>query len=501
MSEHPRNANPRRVGEIDRRSLMPFLGAGAAFLMLAGKALAQQYPLPKTAADVPGRAPGATMTKAYAQSVARTAYLWGWPLVNMANRGATFAKAPEPILLGGVVPVSFGRNAMLTDYVSPEEKFVTCPNQDVVYGGGFFALNKEPAVVQVPDFGDRFWVYPLYDARTDEFSELGKQYGTKPGFYMVVGPDWQGEKPAGISAIVRSSTALIFAIPRIFMNDTPEDHAAIQPVISQVVFYPLSEFDGKMKTKDWSKLPVVPAPESKGETRWVNPETFFDELPMVMKSVPPLPGEEALYSWIGSVLEAAAKDPEIKQALKEAAVAAERDLVDPLFLWRNNGGPAGNGWNAMTNAAQFGTDYLNRAAMAKASMFGNRPNETKYFDTDDDSQGKQLSGDNAYSVTFAKEELPPVQGFWSLTLYNELHLFNPNPLKRYSLGTKNKDALKFNADGSLTLYASAKSPGADKESNWLPAAGGTFSLFLRTYWPDKAVLDGSWTPPKVEIVK
>lgn len=123
--------------------------------------------------------------------------------------------------------------------------------------GGFFALDKEPIVFQVPDFGDRFWVYALYDARTDEFSNIGKQYGTKPGFYMIVGPDWKGEAPAGITAVVRSSTALAFAVPRIFLDDTPQDHAAIQPVLSQVVFYPLSEFDGKMKTKDLEQAPAL----------------------------------------------------------------------------------------------------------------------------------------------------------------------------------------------------------------------------------------------------
>jgi hypothetical protein len=207
------------------------------------------------------------MTKAYVQMVGRMVYFWGGPLVNMANRAASFAKVPEPILLGGVVPVAFGRNAMLTGYISPEEHFVTCPNQDVVYGGGFLALDKEPIVFQVPDFGDRFWVYPLYEARTDEFSEVGEAYDTKPDFYMIVGPDWKGEAPAGITAVVRSSMALAFVVPRIFMDDTAEDHAAIQPVTNQIVVYPLSEFDGKMKTKD--KLPHVPAPESKGNgTHW-----------------------------------------------------------------------------------------------------------------------------------------------------------------------------------------------------------------------------------------
>ena len=147
----------------------------------------------------------------------------------------------------------------------------------------------------------------------------------------------------------------------------------------------------------------------------MNPDTFFDELPAVMKQVPPLPGEEALYNWIGSVLEAAAKDPEIKQTLKETAVAAERELITPFFQWRYNGRPAGNGWNSPVNNAEWGTDYLNRTGTAKSNMYDNRPEETKYIYTDDDSQGKQLDGQNTYAVTFAKGQVPPVKGFWSLT--------------------------------------------------------------------------------------
>jgi hypothetical protein len=295
---------------------------------------------------------------------------------------------------------------------------------------------------------------------------------------------------------------VVAAAPRVFMDDTAEDHKAIQPVLSQINFYPLSQFDGKVKTKDWSKLPHYPAPKrtGKGETKWVNPETFFDELPAVMKLVPPLPGEEALYKWIGSVLEAAAKDLEIRKTLKETAIAAERELIDPFFLWRNNGRPAGNGWNSPVNGAKWGTDYANRTGTAKSNMFDNLPEETKYLYTDDDSQGKQLDGRNLYTITFAKGQTPPVKGFWSLTLYNDVHFFNTNPLNRYSLGTKNK-TLKYNADGSLTLYAGAKSPGKDKESNWLPAPEGTFSLYIRCYWAEKAILDGTWKPPQVEKVK
>jgi len=501
MSIEPRDANQchYRVGEIDRRSLIPLLGGGAAFLMLAGKAQAQQVPIPTTAAQVPGPPGGTAMTTAYVQSVGRIAYLWGWPLVNSINRGRAFAEAPEPGLLGGRCA---GR---IRPECDADQLYQSGPDVCRLHKSGcglwpgYMALDKEPIVFQVPDFGDRFWVYAHYDARTDEFSEIGKQYGTKPGFYMMVGPNWKGEKPNGITAVVRSSTSLAFVAPRVFMDDTEADHKAVQPVISQVVYYPLSEFDGKMKTKDWSKLPHFPAPKSdgKGETKWVNPETFFDELSAVMKQIPAMPGEEALYNWIGSVLEAAAKDPQIKQTLKETAVAAEREMIDPFFQWRNNGRPAGNGWNSPVDGAQWGTDYVNRTGTAKSNMYDNRPEETKYIYTDDDSAGKQLDGQNNYTVTFAK--VPPVKGFWSLTLYNDLHMFHPNALKRYSLGTKNK-SLKYNADGSLTLYASAKSPGADKESNWLPAPEGTFSLYIRSYWAEPAVLDGTWQPPTIKMM-
>jgi hypothetical protein len=231
-----------------------------ALVMLAGSTQAQQVPFPQTAAEVPGPVPGTAMTKAYVQMVGRMAYLWGWALVDNANRHADFSKAPEPGLIGGVVPIAHNAVAMLTGYISATQRIIACANQDVAYGAGFLDnLNNAPIVFQVPDFGDRFWVYALYDARTDQLSNIGKQYGTKPGFYMVVGPNWQGETPKEITAVLRSSTTVVFAIPRVFMDDTPEDHAAIQPLLSQIVFYPLSRFDGQMKTMDWSKLPTTRA--------------------------------------------------------------------------------------------------------------------------------------------------------------------------------------------------------------------------------------------------
>jgi hypothetical protein len=143
------------------------------------------------------------------------------------------------------------------------------------------ALDITPVVIQVPDFGERFWVYQVVDLRTDGVVQLGKMYGTTPGYYMVVGPDWHGEVPKGITKVFRSPTRTGFIAPRIFQDDNPEDKRAIQSVLQQVLMYPLAEYDGTMKTKDWSQIKKLPPKEASGdaETKWVFPEKFFDELP------------------------------------------------------------------------------------------------------------------------------------------------------------------------------------------------------------------------------
>ena len=457
---------------------------------------------PAKAADVTPAATGVDMPPAFAMAMARVAYIWGWPIVNQFNRRKAVIQAPAPGRLNGVLPAApRGQLCMLNDYMASEETFVTCPNQDVVYGLGFFSLDDEPAILQVPDFGDRFWVYALYDGRTEQFVEIGKPYDTKPGFYLIVGPNWDGDVPEGVTAAVRCSTELANVVPRVFMDDTPEDRKAIQPVINQIVAYPLTKFAGKMKTQNWAGVPNILGPPSTGrETQWVVPEKFFDQFGDVLKAVPPLPGEEALYSNFHALLDAAKHNPEIKKVLVETAISTEEEVIKPFFEWKHNGRPAGNGWNRSVNNAEAGFDYFNRTGTAKSNMFDNKPNETQYFYTDNDSADRMLSGDTSYQITFAAGQEPPVRGFWSLTLYNEHHLFHPNDFKRYSLGTKNKN-LNRNSDGSLTLYAGATSPGKDREANWLPAPAGHFSLYIRAYWGQSGILDGSWTPPVVAAIR
>jgi hypothetical protein len=417
----------------------------------------------------------------------------------MHNRRVAFSQVPEPGLMGGVMPCGpLNEIGMLTDYITPEQKFVACPNQDVVYGFGILALGAEPAVVQVPDMGDRFWVYQIADQRTDAFGGLGKQYASKPGHYLVVGPDWQGEIPDGIVSVLRSSTNLACCIPRLFLDNTDADRVAVQALVSQISVYPLSAYDGTMKTKDWHAVPSFPGRDTGGEEiQWVDPTSFFETLSEVLDEVPPLDGEEALYDWVRLLLDEAARDADVKELLDEVAIATERDIVHPIFHWSNVGLPVGNGWTSPNNGAEFGTDYYARLAVARTNIFVNPQRETKYFYNQTDDRGIDLHGEHAYTVTFADGQLPPVQGFWSLTLYNDAHFFAANELARYSLGTKNKD-LALDNNGALTLHVQSTEPTDAPRTNWLPApANEPFSLYLRAYWPADRILNGTWIPPTI----
>jgi len=448
----------------------------------------------------PGPDARVKITEEYAKAVARDAYFWAWPMVNVYNRRLVFAQFKEPVKAGPLIQAPLNTFAMLTDYVDPEERAVACPNQDVVYGIGVLALDLSPVVIQVPDFGSRFWVYQVVDLRTDSFVKLGKMYGTTPGFYLIVGPTWDGDVPKGITTVFRGPTNTGMAAPRVFQDATAEDKRAIQAVLPGIMMYPLAEFDGTMKTRDWARLPTVAAPPAGDEeTQWVRPETFVDQLGAVLADAPPLLGEEARYAQVLAVLTAAKGNPRLKQAMTDGAKEADETLVKPLFEFRNYGQQLPHYWSTISNESAFGTDYFTRTAVAKSNILVNSPNETKYFYQDLDADGQRLNSAKRYRVTFAKGAAPPVHGFWSLSIYNAHHFFIANPINRFSVGTKNKD-LTIAPDGSLTIYAQADAPtDPAQRANWLPAPKGDFSLYIRAYWPKEAVSDGSWTPPAVQV--
>jgi hypothetical protein len=452
---------------------------------------------------VSGPMPGTVMTKEYVYNIGKQMYFWGWPLVNLHNRALVMAHIPEPGMNGGAVPVApLGHLCMLTDYITPDQRYVACPNQDVIYGACLMQLDKDPVVVQVPDFGTRFWVIQMGNQRTDGIGGLGAMYGSKGGFYLIVKKGWKGDVPKGISKVFYSPTSVAYIFPRTFANSDPADKKAVQDLISKLNVYPLTEYDGSVKIKDWTKIPSFPDPnKSSGgkEVSFVIPEKFFAELPAVLDEVPPLKGEEALYEQYHAVMSAVAKDSSLYPSLVKAAVDAEKELIDPLRQFKNVGIPAGNHWNTTKNGSAWGTDYLSRTANARCNIFMNQPNETVYYNQDLDSTGKELNGTSGYTVTFNKDQIPKVKGFWSLTVYDANHFFYQNPDKVYSLGTKNKD-LKTNPDGSLTLYLQNKKPAGDKASNWLPVPTAKFGLLLRGYWPEDAMVNG-YTPPALVKVK
>ena len=288
--------------------------------------LAENVPLEKTALPA-GPVANTKITEEYARLVARDIFFWAWPMVNVYNRRLTFKDMPKAGLMGGIVPVGPpNRLSMLTDYIEPQERLVACPNQDVVYGFSLLALDQSPIVVQVPDFGDRFWVYQVVDLRTDSFVQFGKMYGTKPGFYLLVGPNWTGQVPKGITKVFRSTTSTGVLIPRVFQDDNAADKKAVQAAIAGVDLYPLAEFDGTMKRRDWAALPKFPSQEQgEAETKWVVPDKIFDVLPAVLKDAPPLPGEAARYEEALSVVAAAQKNPDLKKAMIDEATKADKD--------------------------------------------------------------------------------------------------------------------------------------------------------------------------------
>lgn len=313
-----------------------FLASGSLVASLGLSPLARAesiLPSPGWLRALPsGPVAGTTFTEAYAAMVARDAYFCAWPLVNVYNRRLIYSQLNEIVMAGPVPAAPLNQLGMLSDYIEPQERIVACPNQDVVYGAGALALDQSAAVIQVPDFGERFWVYQVVDTRTDSFADLGKMYGTTPGFYLLVGPNWKGDVPKGIAKVFRASTNSGYVVPRIFQDDNLADNKRVREVTRQIMMYPLAQFDGAMKSRDWTQLPKKESLSSGDEeVKWVVPEKFLDVLPTVLADAPPQPGEEARYAELQAVLAVANKNPQIKVAMQKAFLAADSELVKPLF--------------------------------------------------------------------------------------------------------------------------------------------------------------------------
>jgi hypothetical protein len=397
----------------------------------------------------------------------------------------------------GTAPVNqFGHKRTFPDASFTD---VVRPNADTLYSSLWFDVEKEPLVIDIPDSGGRYYLLPQLDLWTDIYSSPGKRTtGTEKQTFAIVGPAWHGELPPGVR-LVRSPTSVGWMIGRTQANG-PSDFDAVHRFQDGWRVVPLSSW-GKPYTPPTAEVDsTVPAKPPVDVVAEMTPTAFFTKFCELTKANPPHVNDDPILARMqrlglvpGRPFDAAAMSPVARAALEAAPAAAFAKIKDYFA----SAAQRVNGWSMISSpVGTYGTDYVKRAMIAYMGLGANVVEDAIYPTAATDSTGAPLDSSKKYVVHFAKEQIPPVRAFWSLTMYNERQFFAANPIHRFAIG--DRDALKFAADGSLTLYIQRESPGADRESNWLPApADGPFSMNLRLYWPKPQALDGAWAPPPV----
>jgi hypothetical protein len=432
--------------------------------------------------------------------LATDAYVYGYPLVTMeiTRRVITNVAAVE----GTRGPM--GQIIKLRQYPDASFRDVTAPNADTLYTTSFFDVGQEPWVLSIPDMKDRYYLMPLLDGWTDVFEVPGKRTtGTGAQTYAITGPGWSGALPSGVKEL-KSPTSIVWLLGRIYCTGTPEDYAAVHKLQDECKLVPLSSY-GKAYTPPPGK--VDPSIDMKTAVREqvnkMDAVAYFTLLCALMKNNPPATAdapELAKFAKIGIVpgkdFDASKLKADFRKRVPE--VAFDRIM---LQFKVNKEVKNENGWGFITKTGIYGTDYLMRAFVTAIGLGANRPQDAVYPTSQKDAEGRAYSGANKYVMRFAKDQLPPVNGFWSLTMYDSAYFFVNNPINRYSISAR--QSLISNPDGSTDLYIQKDSPGKDKESNWLPAPAGDFILMLRMYWPNEknpSIIDGSWKIPPVTKV-
>ncbi|HKD17943.1 MAG TPA: DUF1254 domain-containing protein [Thermoanaerobaculia bacterium] len=439
-----------------------------------------------------------------ARDAAIEAYIYAYPLVTMeyTRRISTNTEKPE----GSKAPM--GQFARLREYPAVDDHTVTAPNADTLYTVVWLDLSKEPWIVSIPDMKDRFFLFPMLDGWTNVFQVPGKRTtGTKAQKYALTGPGWSGTLPADVMEY-KSPTAMVWVLGRIYCTGTPEDYKAVHALQDQVTAVPLSAY-GKSYTPEPGK--VDPALDVKTSVRdqvnALDGAAFFKLFAELLKANPPAADDAPMVATLaklgivpGQDFDAAKLDP----AVAKGIAASPKPAQDKIMAWMKEGIVAGDmklehGWLFTTKTGLYGTAYRQRALVTAIGLGANRPQDAVYPTSEGPDAIKKYSGEHKYVMHFEKGQMPPVQGFWSLTMYDENYFFVPNDLHRQTLSQRNK--LKANADGSIDMYIQHDSPGKEKEANWLPAPPGRFILMMRLYWPTEkppSLLDGSWKVPEVK---
>lgn len=438
-------------------------------------------------------------TEKEAETIAIEAYIYGYPLITMDQTRKVMTNVEKPEV--GRAPL--GQFANMRKYPTPQFRDVTAPNADTLYSLAWVDISKEPYVLHLPAEKDRYYLMPMLSGWTNVFSDPGtRTTGSEAGDFAITGPGWRGSLPKKVTEI-KSPTNIVWILGRTYCTGTPEDYEAVHKIQDQYALVPLSSFGktytppkGSVDTTVEMKTPV------RDQVNGLSAASYFKRLAALMKDNPP-PAEDApivaLMAKIGIVpgqdFDLNKLDADIKNVLEKAPKRAQQKILSQ----ETNAGKVVNGWLITQKTGQYGTDYLQRAYITAIGLGANLPDDAIYPATFVDDEGKPLDGSKRYVIQFPKGGTPPVNAFWSLTLYNDQFFFAANPIHRYTLSPRNN--LQYNSNGTLDLYIQNKSPGKEKESNWLPAPEGKFALILRLYWPQKAALEGTWKPPAVRRVE
>lgn len=428
------------------------------------------------------------------RKIIEEAYIYGFPMVDSYRiQYSYFVDKDNPEYKG-----EWNRVHNVARVFTPQDKAIQTPNSDTPYSFLGADLRAEPLVISVPAVPDRYYSLQFIDMYTHNFAYVGSRAtGSEAGNYLLAGPRWKGDTPRGIRSVIRSETDLAFVLYRtqLFGND---DLEAVERIQAQYEAQPLSGFLG---TAPPSAPPLEFVEPLSPEAQKTSPE-FFAILNFLLQFAPPHPGETATMQRFatagigaGESFDAAALSPEHRQAVEGGmADAWERFARYKAEVIDTGRKSSADGFGTREF---LGNDYLMRMSSAVLGIYGNSKEEANYPAYFTDSDGKPLdAASNRYTVRFEPGRLPPVNSFWSLTMYElPSSLLTENPIDRYLINSTMEQDLVRDADGGITLYIQHESPGREKEPNWLPAPAGPFFMIMREYWPKPEALDGSWKAP------
>lgn len=431
-----------------------------------------------------------------AQEIAIQAYIYGYPLVMMEMTRKVMTNVPGPVKM----QAPMGMFAHETAFPTASSRDVTKANLDTLTSLAWLDLSKEPYIFEVPQEGNRYYVFSFLDAWTEVFASVGtRTTGTAAQDFAITGPNWEGLLPSGVAEL-KSPTNLVWILGKTYCKGTQEDYSAVQALQKRYFLTRLSQLGHEYYPSNALVDSTIDEETSiRDQVNQMSGLEFFRILIQKMTTNPPSKNDSKIIEKMMRLGIIAGAKVEASPNIIKAIEKAPKMAYELIQVYAKSAGKQVNGWNIDRKTGSYETNYLHRAFIASRDLGAPLPEDIFHTNTHVDSAGDQLHGKHHYALHFPRDKIPPVNGLWSLTMYDEQYYLVPNPLGRYSLNSRN--GLKYNQDGSLDLYIQNKSPGPDKESNWLAAPQGNFILMLRLYWPTPSLFDNSWQPPGVSRIK